>query len=342
MENASIEHSTSRKASDESFQKYPTSARQNSEQNILSAGRTSSQQQLKDHRTDSSTFSTNSAPVGIGAGKVAALRNRFESYSNGASPATPPPILVAVEDSRKASPGAKSSKHGKDKKKKKSKEASVSISVNSNGTREPEPDKDEFIDSKKKVRRSSIRRPSATGSNAGGGLSEDDLKSLTLDGDEGALPLTRKSSTLSTRQQAALRKTPSFLSRAHTPPPDQLREMKRRQKAESTLSESARSSHRDSLHSSTTNLDSTASTMTPSLNMGTPAAVRASGSASFKKKEKEARKSPTPSNGARSDNSPPPTTAAPIPPPPVKVPPKPSKPAKSGCCEGARGSRDGR
>ncbi|GET91122.1 hypothetical protein, conserved [Leishmania tarentolae] len=47
--------------------------------------------------------------------------------------------------------------------------------------------------------------------------------SLSLD--DVPRPLTRHASTLSTEQQEALRRTASFLSRAHTPPPSNLREL---------------------------------------------------------------------------------------------------------------------
>lgn len=42
--------------------------------------------------------------------------------------------------------------------------------------------------------------------------------------DDAPRPLTRHASTLSTEQQEALRRTPSFLARSHTPPPSNLRE----------------------------------------------------------------------------------------------------------------------
>ncbi|KAG5471660.1 hypothetical protein LSCM4_03212 [Leishmania orientalis] len=48
-------------------------------------------------------------------------------------------------------------------------------------------------------------------------------------------PLTRHASTLSTEQQEALRRTPSFLSRTHTPPPLSLRELVQMRKGRRVL-----------------------------------------------------------------------------------------------------------
>ncbi|CAC9518882.1 conserved hypothetical protein [Leishmania infantum JPCM5] len=51
------------------------------------------------------------------------------------------------------------------------------------------------------------------------------VSSCSLSLDDVPRPLNRHASTLSTEQQEALRRTPSFLTRAHTPPPSNLRDL---------------------------------------------------------------------------------------------------------------------
>ncbi|CAG9579289.1 conserved hypothetical protein [Leishmania major strain Friedlin] len=51
------------------------------------------------------------------------------------------------------------------------------------------------------------------------------VSSCSLSLDDVPRPLNRHASTLSTEQQEALRRTPSFLTRAHTPPPSSLRDL---------------------------------------------------------------------------------------------------------------------